>query len=425
MKIISSAAVRKAIRPLAMLFFSSIGTGLISILSLYIMVRALGVETYGALMLAFSYIMVIGAIINLQSVDALIKFIPYEKSPELKTTLINKLLLVDVITAVFGFLVCYASIQFVSEALSWGSLISELLYSISFYILFNVSGTFDGIYRYYGYFKWISFRNFLVASILCALYYIASCKNYGVHYYALIISISSLLVLVFDIFYFLLKRKEIDYRGFRFERVDVRVLKYTLISNLNSNIDLPIKKLSPILIANLMSLQDVGIYKILEKLGAVVLKVISVFLQFFGADISRLIASGNITKVLVLGRKFTILFIIGSSIILSIFYVSFESIVLYFSPEIATYKNEVFTYLFYVIIISSMFYQHTVAIYSGHEFKVLKLIFIVNFLYLCLMNYFVSTWGLIGLIILQIIQATIIFLGKNKFISDGLRGSIK
>ncbi|WP_089138357.1 lipopolysaccharide biosynthesis protein [Vibrio rumoiensis] len=425
MKTISSALKTKVIRPLILLFCSSIGTGLISIFSLYIMVKSLGVETYGALMLAFSYIMVIGSVVNLQSIDAIIKFIPYEKSTILKTKLINKLFLVDMITAVLGFIVCYASISFISEILSWDGLVSELLYIISFYILFNISGTFEGVYRYYGYFKWISFRNFIVAAITCLLYYISSNENLEVEYYAFVISISSLLVLTLDFIYFCIKKNDMGYRGFRFEKVDVKIMKYTITSNINSNLDLPIKKLSPILIANLMSLQDVGIYKILEKLGAIVLKLISVFVQFFGAEISRLIASGNIKKVLKLGKRFTTLYIFFSFSIIFISYFGFDFIVTITSPELILFKNEIFTYLIYIVIISSMFYQHTVAIYSGHEVKVLKLILSVNLLYLVCLQYFTDTWGLIGLIILQIIQAIVIFFIKNKFISDGLRGTVK
>ncbi|WP_232575037.1 lipopolysaccharide biosynthesis protein [Photobacterium carnosum] len=398
------------------LLFSSVYSSACSAIGLFLMLKVMGLNSYGTLMLAFSYITIVGVLFNLQSYDSFVRFMPEYERNEKKNQLISQLFITDIITALIAFFISILLYYPLMKIFSWNHELSRCYLILSFFIIFNIKGTFDGIYRYYNFFNWISIRDTISASILLVFYFLGYVLNLDIYYFSLILVIQPMLRLVFDFMYLIKVQEKIKLKFYMNVSIDKKVLKFNFISNLTSHVDLPIKHLTPIIIASIIGVDSLGFFKVLERFGNIIRVFISVFSQFFGSEISRLISLGRISDVLKLGRKFTFV---------CLFFGFVVTIIYYFLIKKITFNDFVFTeinvidsslYVLYMFIISSMFYQHSVAIYSGLEVKVLKLAMLINCIYLILLIPISLSFSLMGVILFQILQSITIFVIKDSFI---------
>lgn len=308
-------------KQLLSLLSSSALVSICSLLSLSLTIKAIGLEDYSYLMLSFSYVCIISSVFNIQSFDALIKFMPSYEIKGFRSSLINQLFTTDLITALFTVIIGISIYRVLFEYFSWNNKTGELYLILLLQGLFNITGTFDGVYRYYKYFSWISIRNTICSGIILLLNFYGYQTNRSIYYFAYIMVSTSIIRLIFDITYFFIIKEKISYKFDFPKSIYKKVIKFNLITNITKQIDLPVKQFTPIIIASNIPIENVGIYKLLEKLGAIVGVVISILIQYFGSEISKLIHSGKLQTIMHIGNKFTYLFIINSSLLIITFYI--------------------------------------------------------------------------------------------------------
>ena len=394
---------------------SILGNGL-GLINTGISVKALGLEKNGIIFLGLSYIGFFNALFNFQSYEAIIKFLPGNMSIENEKGK-NYILLgfyFDVITAVLAFCFAFLLVIPIGKYLRWNQEVVQCMRILSISILFTLTGTCTGVLRIFSKFKEIAYINIIKNLFLFVVFLIGLLLQQDLLFYIICEFFSFILVMLFIFFYVFKTLKENKMYKFKIKpEFDKKFIEFVVYSNFNTVLDLPIFHLTTFIINRYIGISEIAVYKILEKMGAVLKQVTSIISQVIMPEISKAIAQNKVKEVYNWAFKMGIFsMIIG---VLGIIFVMFtkQYWMIYFIPDYYNFTSTIYLYICYVVFTTTFVFQHPIFIYSGHVKKNTIVLIIANIIYLILVIFLTKNIGINGIIIALMIQAGIVFLLKG------------
>lgn len=394
---------------------SILGSGL-GLINTGILIKALGLEKNGIIFLGLSYIGIFNALFNFQSYEAIIKFLPGNMNYENKKGK-NYILLgfyFDVLTAILAFCFAFLLVIPIGRYLKWNQEVIQCIKILSVSILFTLTGTCTGILRIFSKFKEIAYTNIIKNLFLLIVFSIGLFFNQKLLFYVICELLSFFIVMLFMFFYAIKTLKENKMYNFEIKpKFDKKFIEFAVYSNFNTVLDLPIFHLTTFIINRYVGFSEIAVYKILEKIGAILRQVISIISQVMMPEISKAIAQNKNKKVYGWAFKIGIFSVfIG---VLGLVFILFtkQYWMKYFIPNYYNFISTIYLYICYIIFITAFIFQHPIFIYSGHIKKNTIILIIANIIYLVLVIFLTKKIGINGIIISLIIQAGIVFFMKG------------
>lgn len=407
----------KLIKNLVVLFSGTNLSSFINLVNVTFLVNIIGLKNNGIIFLALSYIAIFNLLFNFQSFTALMRFLPkYERNID-RLSLFFQGFYFDYISAVVAFFLSYAFIVPIANYLSWDQQVVNAIYILNFSILFTVTGVFDAILRYYSEFKYVVYINLSTAIFNLIALYLGWLFKLDFIYYiyvTLFVSVFKFFIYIYYSFLTLLKNELLV--AFKFNELKLfnkGMFKFNIYSNISLIIDLPVGQLTPIIVNQYLGLNDVAVFKILEKIGRIIIQFGNVASQVMAPEISKGLSNGEYYRVKRLSDKFGFILFIGGMTFLVGLYITKQYWINLIIPDGDTYLLALFLYLFYCIYKVSFFAQYYIFIFSGFEKETIKILLLINTLYMILIFPVISYFSLNGVILLLILQSSLVFLSKN------------
>lgn len=407
---------KKLVKDIGYVFLGSVlGNGL-GLINTGILVKALGLEKNGIIFLGLSYIGFFNALFNFQSYEAIIKFLPGNMSIENEKGK-NYILLgfyFDIITALLAFSFAFLLITPIGKYLKWSQEIIYCIKILSFSILFTLTGTFTGILRIFSKFKEIACINIAKNLFLFIVFSIGMFFQKKILFYVVCEFLSFIIVMLLMFFYVFKTLKDNKMYKFKIKpKFNKKFIEFVIYSNLNTVLDLPIFHLTPFIINRYIGISEIAVYKILEKMGAILKQITSIISQVIMPEISKAIAQNKVREVYNWAFKMGIFSIVSG--IIGIIFVMFSKRywMIYFIPNYHNFTSTIYLYICYIIFTAAFIFQHPIFIYSGHVKKNTLVLIIANLIYINLVIILTKKIGINGVIISLIIQAGIVFSMKG------------
>lgn len=394
---------------------SILGSGL-GLINTGILVKALGLEKNGIIFLGLSYIGFFNALFNFQSYEAIIKFLPGNMNYENKKGK-NYILLgfyFDILTAILAFSFAFLLVTPIGKYLKWNQEVIQCMRILSISILFTLTGTCTGILRIFSKFKEIAYINIVKNLFLLVVFLIGLFLQQRLLFYIICELLSFFIVMLFMFFYTFKTLKENKMCNFEIKpKFDKKFIEFAIYSNFNTVLDLPIFHLTTFIINRYVGFSEIAVYKILEKMGAVLKQLTNIISQVIMPEISKAISQNKNNEVYNWAFKIGI-FSICTGVLGLIFTIFTKQYWLkYFIPDYYNFTSTIYLYICYIIFTTAFVFQHPIFIYSGHVKKNTIVLITANTVYLILVIFLTKQIGINGIIISLIIQAGIVFLMKG------------
>lgn len=398
------------------LFGGDAFASLFSILSISFITKGIGLEKYGFIVLIQGIVALIDGVFNFQSWQGFIKFFPeVRESREKLKSLIKFSYCLDMFTALLAFSITLLLTSWIGDFYSFVSEERGLFLLFSIYIIFNIQGTPIGILRSFNRFDYLRNQRVVVALfnfILLLLGYIAKFKiGYFIIAYLLTNILSGGLLNYFAMKE--LKTREIT-RVFSGKlEFNKEFFHFTCLTNINSSLDIPVQYFDNLLIGKMLSLEQLGVYKIC--------KTIAIILDKVGAPIYQTLYPYFCEKVIekkyseIVKRAFNLIVVLSIfcfGVIFSINLIGFEILSKFFTQNMLNYKLEINLYLVIKSLATVFIVIHPLFLAMGYIKKETKIIFIANIIYLGVLLIFIKRYALIGVILAYGVQVTLIVLMK-------------
>lgn len=406
----------KIFKNIMILFKGNMLVSIVSLVNTALLVRAVGLEKNGIIFMAQSYALMFNTLFNFQSYNAIVMFIP--KVTKDKTRRIGEYIkqgfLLDFSTAFFGIIVAFACVVPVAKIMHWDKMVVNCVLIYIIVILFKTTGTMGGILRIHDKFKESVYINMIEVASKLILLLIGMGLKYGIYYYVIVEVVTNGFAMLAYIWYTykVVKSEKIVFRKAKL-KFDKEFIKFNFYSNLETTVDMPIIQLTPFIINSMLGFSDIAIFKIIEKLGAVISKVTTPITQAIFPDISKRIAENNIEGAMNIHRKakkliglFGIAMIIASTITSPLWL----WVLLPVTPlNVATLA----VYLCYIVFTNMFMVIHPIFTFLGYIKKNIPIVLVANLIYLVILVALTKQIGIIGVIISQIIQAALVIASKE------------
>lgn len=388
----------------------------IGLINTVILVKSIGLEKNGVFFMAQSYAMLFNTLFNFQSYNAIIMFVPKVVNNKYKKieNYLKQGFYLDFITAIIAIMVAFLMINPVSQFMKWNNNVKLYIFIACFIIIFRTTGTMLGILRIFNNFKYIVIISISESVFRLIFFLIGFFNNYRLIYFLLIEVISSVVSMVTYIIFtiIVLKKENLSLKKIGV-KWDKEFLKFNFYSNLESSLDLPIAQLTPFIINYLLGFSDIAIYKIVEKIGAVISKVTIPISQAIVPDISKLLASNDKNSAMNIHRKTKKIILILGIILISGCAITSNLWIELFIPNTVYNKLVLVLYLFYLIYTNMNMVIHPVFTFMGYIKKNIPIVCFANVIYLILLIILAIKLGVIGVILARLIQAIIVIKLKN------------
>ena len=377
---------------------------LLSIFSISFITKGIGLEKYGFIVLIQGIVSLIDGVFNFQSWQGVIKFFPQvrEEKQKLKA-LIKFSYILDFFTALIAFIIIFLSSFWIGKFYNFQSYEVYLLMFFSIYIIFNIQGTPIGILRSFDRFDYLRNQRVIVAL-------------FNFIFLGLIYLLTNILNAILLNFYALreLKRRKI-YGVFK-ERLEFNkeFFKFTCLTNINSSLDIPVQYFDNLLVGKMLSLEQLGAYKICKTIAIVLDKVGTPLYQTLYPYFCEKVAEKNYREIFRRGIKISgILSIACIIIIFGMNIIGFEILSKFFSQGLEKYRLEINLYIVMKSLATICIVIHPLFLAMGYIKKETKIIFIANILYLGILFVLIKTFALIGVILAYGVQVFLIVAMKG------------
>jgi O-antigen/teichoic acid export membrane protein len=413
----------KLFKNTGILLAGNIAASLFSIISIAILVRAIGIEQYGWLVLIQTYSLTIDKLMNFQSWQALIKYgaeaIENRDNTQF-ASYIKQGIMIDIFTAILAASVAFISIDFIGNFMEWQEHIISIgkIYTLS--ILFHISGTPIGILRIFNNFKLISLNKTGVAILKLAG--IAIAYHFNADFIAFVY-ISLALNILGDVSLIAMSYYTVTKNGYRkWRKIKVKnwnnFLQFAIFSNLTSTLDIPVKHLDVFIISAVLSIEAVGAYKIIKQLAIVFSKLADPVYQAVYPQLAIFCARKEYEKARDTVIKIGLFIIAFSAPVVLIASVTAKWwLNLFFGGDMVVYSGTLTLYLVLKVISISFIALHPLFIALGHIKYNVLIMGISNGIYMICAWFFGINYGLVGIISAYGIQFSVVILMKMNILA--------
>lgn len=392
----------KLVRNFLNIFSGDAIGSVLSIISISFITKRIGMEKYGFIVLIQGIASLVDGIFNFQSWQGFIKFFPAAKGKDEEVKkLIKFSYILDIATALIAFIILNSAGVLIRKIYNFTPQEMFLLMVFSFYIIFNIQGTPIGILRSFDRFDMLrnqrvitSIYNFVMLGIG---FYLKLDLGYFVFVYLSSNILNGILINIFAIM--VLKKRKL--LGFVFEKVSFNkeFFKFTCLTNLNSSLDIPVQYFDNLLIGKMLSLEQLGIYKICKTVATVLDKVGTPIYQTLYPYFCETIARKDVKEVF---RKFlkvsALLLGMCTLMVIGLNVVGFYLFSQFFSKLILNYKFEVNLYIVMKSLGTVFIAVHPLFLSLGYIKVETKIIFIANLIYMGILFPLIKNYGLSGVI---------------------------
>lgn len=393
---------------------------LFSIISVSFITKGIGVEKYGYIVLIQGVVALIDGVFNFQSWQGFIKFFPEIKENKEKIKeLIKFSYFLDIGTAILAFLVLNIGSKFIGKIYNFSEEQLFFMMIFSIYILFNVQGTPIGILRSFNRFDLLRNQRVITALYNFILLAIGFLFKFDLKYFVfvflttnifngILINIYTLKVLKSNTLLDFIKSKFVFNKEF---------FKFTCLTNINSSLDIPIQYFDNLLIGKMLSLEQLGIYKICKTIAIVLDKVGTPIYQTLYPYFCEMIKENRKKEII---KKFlvvsTILATVCFCIIGSLNIFGFYLLEKFFSELVTKYKFQINLYLLMRSIGTIFIAIHPLFLALGYIKIETRIIFIANIVYAIILFKLINLFDLTGVIVAYGIQVILILFMKSMYI---------
>lgn len=396
----------------------------LTLLSLSIMIKVLGLNESSIVNLVIAYTLVFDTIFNFQSFNSIIKFLPKALIDEnilMVKSYIQQGVILDIITSVISFLSANLFLELICGLFKWDVGIINLIRVYSFSILFNLTGTSIGVIRVFNKFKYSSYVNVFVNLFKFIFYLMSFTINVNMWYFIFVelffglLNTILLLILTRSIIY------KNNLRGIFKKKViwDKEFLRFNFYCNFMTALDVPISHLTPFLINKFVGIEFISIYKVIEKIGGIVAKIASPVLNIIYPEIStRVSEKMEVDAVSLVKKLFFIIIAFGSVFIifLGLTYRLWINILILNGEK---YIINILFYVFFVIVKFSFVGVYPLFISLGYIKYNVYIIIFANLIYLGVIPFLSGYFNINGIIISQFIQVFIVIFMQILIIKNG------
>lgn len=388
-------------------------SSILSMLSVILIVKAIGLEGNGMILSIQAYCLLLTSIFGFKSFQALIKYISKEiqkENFEKVKNYIKQSYFLDIVAAVITMIVSFIFVKFYSKFMGWNNELLRYSYMFIVATVFQIQGTPIGILRIFDKFNYITYNNVIVAVLRVIFYLIGIFMGLKLNYFMyieLFIYILPNITLNYLSYRTLKEKKLEDFYKVEF-KLDKNFFKFNFYSNISSTIDIPISHLTTIMINKYLGYSEISIYKIFEKIGSLIGKIGSPIGQIIYPELTEKISKKEYKKAKNMSDKL-MYYIGGAGIALTIFaYLTHKLWLWIFITDYGDYIYPLIIYLLFTVFVNCTVGVHNLFLALNYIKYTIPILTIVNLVYLIIMYVLITQIGLSGVIISLFLQAIII-----------------
>ncbi|WP_297520196.1 lipopolysaccharide biosynthesis protein [uncultured Clostridium sp.] len=410
---------------IVLLFGSGFGSAL-SLINLTIMINIIGIKENGTILMIQAYIGLFTGIFSFKSFEALIKYLTvtiHNNDIQKTKEYIKFSFILDIISVIFAFIFSYVLMGIIFKMMGWPIYLKPYICLYIIAILFTGTGTATGIIRVYDRFNDMVRINVVIVFIKFIFYLVAFFMKFKFEYFfavEFIFAIITNLSVIIQGLYVLKEKKILNFYKVKV-KFDKEYFMFNVYSSLYTTLDIPVEQITTFILNKYLGFSDVGVYNILTKIGGIILKIEGPLSQIIYPEMNKRIAKGENEGAIELYRKlFKNIAITGSifSLILILTYNFWMSI---FIKDYMVYFLAFIIYLIFIVYTSSSRSIHDLFVALGYVKLNVRIILIVNAIYLPLLFFMIINFHLNGVIVALLIQALLVIeikkyiLKKNKY----------
>lgn len=393
---------------------------LFSIISVSFITKGIGVEKYGYIVLIQGVVALIDGVFNFQSWQGFIKFFPEIKGDrERLKELIKFSYFLDIVTAFIAFLVLNLGSRFIGKIYNFNREQLFLMIIFSLYILFNIQGTPIGVLRSFNRFDLLRNQRIITSIYNFIMLGIGFFFNLNLNFFIFIFLTTNILNGILINIYTMLVLKNSNLLVFfkaKF-KFDKEFFKFTCLTNINSSLDIPVQYFDNLLIGKMLSLEQLGIYKICKTIAIVLDKIGTPIYQTLYPYFCEMIKENKKREIV---KKFlvvsSILSVICFCIIGSLNIFGFYLLERFFSELVGDYKFQINLYLLMRSLGTIFIAIHPLFLALGYIKVETKIIFIANIIYMIALFKLINYFNLTGVIVAYGVQVSLILIMKSWYI---------
>ncbi|MFT6069522.1 MAG: O-antigen/teichoic acid export membrane protein [Bacteriovoracaceae bacterium] len=408
-------------------------SAVLQLINLSLLISYLGAEKNGVLISVQVYCYLMSDLLSVQSASSIIAYVSEslkDKNKVLAITYIKIGFLLDIllgaVAAIIGYLLLDLSVKYFNWSKEISGYISVYLFVCFFRFMYT--GTALGILRLR--------EKYFQISIVKNIYQLLRLVSIGFYFYSTpgiytVILIELILECARDLLFLLFAIMETnkilpsieENRGVVKPEQVKSFIKFNLANGISLTADVILGHLSSLYISKFVGFDSVTIFRVLERIGGVFLRFTAPLSEVLYPEICVLISEGkgkianNIVKKLSLG------IFSSTSIVLILLGVFYENWMTFF----VTNPQDFYILTVYALIFAgfnasvSAFHQ----LFMAYRFVKVNsyLTVILNIIYLCLLSKVLSSYGLEGMVLLQLSQSIIMIAFKYLYFSIKLKKS--
>lgn len=394
-------------------------SAILGIATLAVTARNLGPGLFGLLVLIQTYVLVVDGLFNFQSWQALVRF-GADKTNEGRsrefTGLIKVGFILDLLSAVAATALAFFAAQIFSDLIGKGDFVGSMTMAYSLVIISNLTGTPTAILKIFDAFSLLSFAKTMTAllrftAVLLAVYL-------GGGGFTLVILAYITAEIMGNILLFGLGLAVFYRKGYRlsdkFQCLEWKeVVNFAFWTNIVSTVDLPVKQLDIFMVASIVSVEGVGVYRIIKSVSRIFVEVASPVFMTLYPESARHIAAGDLGKSMRLVFKtnglMAFLFI-PTALLAGL--TSDWWVALFFGKGYLGSYTALLLYLLFSAFSASNMALHPHFLAQGYVKMNFSIVAAANVVYLAVLYFLGNLLGLVGVALAYAVQMTLVLLPK-------------
>lgn len=403
----------------------NIGT-VFSMVSMIITLRIISAYDYGALVIIQTYCLLISNLFCIRTFNGFIKF-----STDAETNgdyiaikkYVNTSILLDVGTGVIAYIAGFVLVRPITQLMDWDA---EMVRYVSLYMplcLFYplLLGFPTGIMRKLNRFKDVNVIHAVtygIQSIVLLITFLFKAGNLKIVVieYAFTEILESIILLCYSIY---IMQKNKNYRGFWKCGLcfNFAFLKYNISFGILSAFDQILGNVSTLLINKFVGNMATAYLKIITKVCGIISKVTNPIGQVIYPELCNWISEKKYKKALRVTFYYWLVVVALGTVMLTLLFTTYDIWIRVFDPGMTSARLQSMLYLLYSILSISFLCVHQLSYALSMMKENLILVIVFDLSYLLALIPVVRTWGIVGYLVLQIIQMLLVATLKSLLVA--------
>lgn len=392
----------------------------IGLLNTAIIARSLSPELFGIFAILISFTLIIDKLVNFQSWQGLIKYIsPFINDDKNFTDVdsaskvINSCILLDIITAIVGYFLSIAIIEFLFNHFNWSKIEIFEVEMFLFTMLFKFSSFSLGLYRVLNKNQTQVYINIFCAILRLLIVIFLAFNNSGIKDYlyawAVTEAIQNVLLCVYAIRLVNSRCKsKIRFKAGLYS--DSSLYKFVVWTNITAVVDLPAKELDVFLVGLLSGEKEAGFYKLAKQCMALVGRCASPLYQaIYPIQVKFITNHDPISAVKISNTASKKLLILSSFIVIFCFIFAEQAIVFLLGSEYYSLVDIAILAVAIKALDTIFTTYHSLFIAFGYVRQSVIILMISNFIMLIGFYLYVPSWGSLAALYCILFQAIMTF----------------